>query len=171
MIKLIGLVLASSWLILIKDVRLLAVILGINLVIIYFSRKRRELVDRLRFLAILVGLVFLLQLLARQPVSLAPGLKVGTLSLLVLTYTSLSSVSEISQALRFLGPKAQLLISLTLNLIPIILKEAQMIRLIQSSRRPIKNPLPLVIPLLHRTFQRAQQLALVLEIKSGQERS
>ena len=112
--------------------------------------------------------MFLLQIIARQPVSLVPGLKVGALSLLVLTYTSLSSVSEISHSFRFLGPKNQLLLTLTLNLIPIILKEAQNIVLIQSSRgRRSINPLPIIVPLLHRTFQRAQQLALILEMKAG----
>lgn len=172
MIKLIALILISSWLIKVSEARLLALIFAVNLLVIYFSRKRQELVSRLRFLAILVGLVFLLQLIARQPISLVPGLKVGALSLLVLTYTSLSSVKEISQALKFLGPKTQLLITLTLNLIPIILKEAQNIVLIQSSRgRRLRNPLPVIVPLLHRTFARAQQLALVLEMKSGQERS
>ena len=168
MIKLIALVLASSWLILVKDARLLALIFGLNLVLIYFSSRRAELLSRLKFLAILIGLVFLLQLLARQPLSLVPGLKVGCLSLLVLTYTSLSSVKEISQTLKFLGPKAQLLFTLTLNLIPIILKEAQNIILIQSSRgRRLRSPLPVIVPLLHRTFARAQQLALVLEMKAG----
>ncbi len=168
MIKLIALVLLSSWLIFIKDVRLLAVIFAVNLLIIYFSPRRTELLSRLKFLAILIGLVVILQLLARQPVSLIPGLKVGALSLLVLTYTSLSSIKEISQTLRFLGPKAQLLITLTLNLIPIILKEAENIVLIQSSRsRRLKSPLPVIVPLLHRTFARAQRLALVLEAKSA----
>ena len=168
MIKLIALVLLSSWLILVSDARLLAVIFAVNLLLIYFSPRRAELVSRLRFLAILVGLVFLLQIIARQPVSLVPGLKVGALSLLVLTYPSLSSVSEISHSFRFLGPKNQLLLTLTLNLIPIILKEAQNIVLIQSSRgRRSINPLPIIVPLLHRTFQRAQQLALILEMKAG----
>lgn len=170
MIKLIVLILASSWLIFIKDIRLLTVIFAVNFVVIYFSRKRQELVSRLRFLAILVGLVFLLQIIARQPVSLVPGLKIGALSLLVLTYTSLSSVKEISQTLKFLGPKTQLLFTLTLNLIPIILKEAQNITLIQSSRgQRFINPLPVIVPLLHRTFQRAQQLALVLEMSATGE--
>ena len=167
-LKLLALILISSWLILLKDARLLGLIFSLNLLVIYFSPRRTELLSHLKFLAILIGLVVILQLLARQPVSLVPGLKVGALSLLVLTYTSLSSVKEISQCFKFLGPKSQLLITLTLNLIPIILKEAENIVLIQSSRgRSLRSPLPVIIPLLHRTFARAQQLALVLEAKSA----
>ncbi|MBU2052215.1 hypothetical protein KKH13_03375 [Patescibacteria group bacterium] len=165
-LKLLGLILFSSWMIFVKDTRLLILILSLNLLIIYFSRRRTELFSRLRFLAIVVGLIFLLQLITRQPISFVPGLKVGALSLLVLTYTSLSSVKEISQMFSFLGPRNQLLITLTLNLIPLILKEAQNIILVQSSRgRRSFNPFPVIVPLLHRTFQRAQQLTLVLEMK------
>jgi energy-coupling factor transporter transmembrane protein EcfT len=98
-------------------------------------------------------------------VGLATTLKIINLSLLVFIYSSFTPVSEISQTFAFLGPNAKLLITLTFSLVPIIIKEWQAISLVQKARGAKSlNPLPVIVPLLHRTFRRAEQLTLVLAI-------
>lgn len=165
MIRLLILLLISSLAIYAADARLPLTIFLANLTVIAFSRRRRELLSRLKFLTVLTGLVISLQWLARQPLSFLPVIKVGALSLSVLTYTALTPPAQIAAAFGWFGPKGQLLISLTLNLIPIIFQEARTIRLVQLSRGA-KNPLAILVPLLHRTLRRSQQLALVLETHS-----
>lgn len=95
-------------------------------------------------------------------------LKITTLSLLVFYYTATTSVSQIVKTFSFLPQSWQLMLTITLSLIPVIFAEAQKIKLIQISRGyRNKNPLPLIIPLLHRTLSRAEQLALVIETRNN----
>lgn len=122
--------------------------------------------ERLKLLAwpllLIVGLQLWLNL------SLAPGLKIANLSLLVFLYTQITPVREISHVFRFLPSGLHLTLTIALNLIPVILNEAQNIRLVQLSRGAT-NPLAVLIPLLHRTFQRSQQLALILETRAAHD--
>lgn len=99
----------------------------------------------------------------------AAALKIINLSLLVLIYTWLTPVNEIAQTFAWLGHKTQLLLTLTFSLVPIILKEWQAISLVQKTRgyRSI-NPFPVIIPLLHRIFRRAEQLTIVVSSATGE---
>ncbi len=101
---------------------------------------------------------------------LSAFLKLTTLSLLMLAYTAVSSVSEITRVLSFLPRKIQLMLTITLSLIPIIFQEAQKIYMAQNSRgyntkslNMIKNTFPIVIPLLHRILHRSEQIAMIMQ--------
>ncbi|MCL5798219.1 MAG: energy-coupling factor transporter transmembrane protein EcfT, partial [Patescibacteria group bacterium] len=101
---------------------------------------------------------------------LSAWLKLTTLSLLMLAYTAVSSVSEIARVLSFLPRKIQLMLTITLSLIPVIFKEAQKIYMAQNSRgyntkslNMIKNTFPIVIPLLHRILHRSEQIAMIMQ--------
>lgn len=136
----------------------------------------RRLRPRLKFIGLVPGFIILFQLIGNRAVppgirwqlGLLHSLKITNLSLAVLAYTSFTPAREIGQTWAFFGPRVRLLITLTLSLIPAILTEAQNIRLVQSSRGKRRlTPLALIIPLLHRTLQRAHQLTLVLETRSA----
>ncbi len=163
-LKLIALILASSLILNLQGLSLQAVILAG--LILFLGRKSWE---RLRFLFWPLVLIIIFQLWSKLPLS--SGLRIANLSLVVLIYTTVTSTREISLPWAFLGKTGQLLITLTFNLIPVILKEAKDIALIQSSRgKRLTTPLSIIVPLLHRTLQRSQQLAIVLEVgKRGVE--
>lgn len=157
-LKLLGLIFASSLIVSLQGLSLQAIFFA-GLVVI-LGRKAWE---RLKLLFWPLLLIIIFQLLSRLPLS--SGLKIANLSLLVLLYTSTSSSNEISQVFSFLPAGLSLTLTIALNLIPAIFLEAQKIRLVQSSRgRRLIGPLPLIIPLLHRTLRRSQQLAIILAV-------
>ena len=162
--KLLALILTSWLLINLQGPSLQAVILAG--LISFLGRKSWQ---RLRFFLWPIGLIILFQLWSKLP--LASGLRIANLSLLVFIYTETTSTREISRVFSFLPARLSLALTLALNLIPIILREAQTIRLIQISRgKKLYQPLPIIVPLLHRTFQRSQQLAIILTVgKRGVE--
>lgn len=156
--KLLALILASSLIISLQGPTLQAIILT---GLIFLLGKKSW--PRLRLLFWPLLLIIFFQLWSNLPLS--SGIKIANLSLLVLFYTSTSSSREISQVFNFLPAGLALTLTIALNLIPAIFLEAQKIRLVQSSRgRRLIGPLPLIIPLLHRTLQRSQQLALILAV-------
>lgn len=158
-LKLAGLIFGSALIVNLQGWTLQAVILAALMLIL--GKKSFQ---RLKLLALPLALIFLLQLWLH--LSLAPGLKIANLSLLVFLYTQITPVREISRVFDWLPPGLHLTLTIALNLIPVILNEAQNIRLVQLSRGA-KNPLAIVVPLLHRTLQRSQQLALILETKTS----
>lgn len=162
--KLLALILSSGFIINLQDWRSQIII---TLALILFLRQK--IFSRLKYLIIVFGLIIVIQLFAGDIFQgIAAGLKIVNVSLAALTYTTFTSVREITQTWNFLGKKGSLLITLTFNLIPIILKEAKDISLIQNSRgRKLITPFPVIVPLLHRTLRRAEQLALVLELKKS----
>ncbi|PIP52710.1 hypothetical protein COX09_00100 [Candidatus Beckwithbacteria bacterium CG23_combo_of_CG06-09_8_20_14_all_47_9] len=158
-LKLLTLILASSLIINLQDPTMQSVILA---GLISFLGRKSWL--RLRFLLWPLLIIIIFQLWSN--LSLASGFRIANLSLLVFVYTETTSAREISQVFNWLPESLRLTLTITLNLIPIIFKEAQNIQIIQSSRgKKLKQPLPLVIPLLHRTLQRSQQLAIILETR------
>lgn len=163
-LRLTALILASWLLIRLPGPALQAVILA---GLVFFLGKKSW--QRLKFLFWPLLLIISFQLWSRLP--LTSGLRIANLSLLVFVYTETTSTREISQVFKFLPAGLALAFTLALNLIPIILREAQNIRLIQISRgKKFNQPLPLIIPLLHRTFRRSQQLAIILTVgKRGVE--
>lgn len=162
-LKLLLLILTTS---LIIGLRRWPVQAGISLILGLFLGKK--IYPRLKFLVFVFAFIVIIQLLMKNPArGVASGLMIVNVSLAVLAYTSLTSAREMNQTWAFLGKKGRLLVTLTFNLIPVVLREAQNIRLIQLSRGRKTHPLAVVIPLLHRTLQRAEQLALVLEAKSA----
>lgn len=156
---------AASWGLISLNNPLKQAVITAGLIIILGQRAWR----RLKILLWPMLAVSLFQFWLRLPLTF--GLKVANLSLLVFGYTQTATVREISQAFSFLPSNLGLTLTISLNLIPVIFQEAQKIRLVQISRgaRSV-NPLPLIIPLLHRTLQRSQQLTLILAVgKRGVE--
>ncbi|KKQ01752.1 MAG: Cobalt/nickel ABC transporter, permease [Candidatus Roizmanbacteria bacterium GW2011_GWA2_36_23] len=112
-------------------------------------------------------------------IRLANGLltsfKLFSISFLVLWFTSNISFSQLVESLNFLKPDLRLLIIMSLSLIPLIFKELEMIQTIQKSRAvkfnffSVHKIIPaLLVPLLHRIFQQAQNLSLAI-ISRGYE--
>ena len=95
--------------------------------------------------------------------------KIITISLLVFIFTQTTSFSQIASIFSFLPRKLQLMLTITLSFIPILFEEYHQIRIIQAGRgqnhnsfNPFISFFPIIIPLLHRTFIRADQIALSL---------
>ena len=95
--------------------------------------------------------------------------KIACLSLLVFFYSKTTSPAKIINGLFFLPSRARLALTMTFALIPILIEEYRIISLVQVSRgfrkkrlNPVYNILPQVIPLLHRSFKRAEQLSITL---------
>lgn len=163
--KLIFLLILSFLVILQKNIYFLAVFLTLLLILLSFHARRRELFSRLKPLFLISALVILFQLRHLDTAFLA-ALRIMTLSLLVFYYTTTTSVSRIIASFAFLPHSWQLMLTITLSLIPVIFSEAKKISLIQKSRGyQNKNPLPVIIPLLHRTLNRAEQIGLVIETR------
>ncbi len=163
--KLISLILASTLIINLRELYWQALI---AIAISFFLGKK--LWPRLKpLLPILLVILIFQTILSNAAAGLTAGLKIINLSLLVLIFTVFTPVKEISQMFGFLGPSAKLLITLTFSLVPIIIKEWQAISLVQKARGYKSwSPLPVIVPLLHRTFRRAEQLALVLAMQDAQ---
>lgn len=99
--------------------------------------------------------------------------KIITLSLLVFAFTSTTSVKEIVTLFSFLPDKFCLALTISLSIIPAILTEFKKVRIIQESKgfkfnyfNPIKSIAPIIVPVIHRSFQRAERIAILLEIKN-----
>jgi len=164
----IALILLSTLLIFIHSWQVLFIIF---LLLFTLLSLKQSVFSRLKPLFFTLMLLFLFQLLLNQSQSISirlaqaftSGLKILNLSLLVFYYTTTHSSSQISQAFSFLPRSGRLILTLTFSLIPLILKEAKTILFLQKSRGyHSHNPLPLIIPLLHRTFTRSEQIALSL---------
>lgn len=138
------------------------------LVLILIFSPRTQLLSRLKPLFFISSLIVLFQLRHLSQAMLA-ALRITTLSLLVFYYTATTSVSQIVKTFSFLPKPWRLMLTITFSLIPVIFNEAKKIKLIQTSRGYAgKNPFPIIIPLLHRTLQRSEQIALIIETKNLQ---
>ena len=170
-LKLIVLILTSSALIFINNLYFLFVFLLTLLLIIAIKTNLSPLKNRLTPLLFTVVLLIIFQLLFNSsqtyPVRLLQGftaaLKILSLSLLVFLYTSTTSINQISLAFNFLPKNFNFMLTITFSLIPVIFQEAKTIILLQKCRGYHSlNPLPVIIPLLHRTLKRSEQIALTM---------
>jgi len=104
--------------------------------------------------------------------SLLTSGKIITLSLLVFAFTSTTSLKEIISIFSFLPKKFCLALTISLSIIPVILSEVKKVKIVQESKglkfswNPIKSFMPIIIPVIHRSFQRAEQIALILETRN-----
>ncbi len=171
MFKLIALIITTSALIFINNLSFLLVFFFALLLIIALKTKFSPLKNRLLPLFFTIILLILFQLLfnSSQPYSIrllqgfTAALKILSLSLLVFLYTATTSITQISQALSFLPKNFNFMLTITFSLIPVIFQEAKTIILLQKCRGYHSfNPLPIIIPLLHRTLKRSEQIALTM---------
>ena len=100
------------------------------------------------------------------------AIRLVIISLAVVFYLSLSSFSEIIDVFGFLPNIFKLLLAITFYSIPLVINEYEQIILVQKSRgykssvfNPIASTIPLLVPLLHRVFQRSETLALTVASK------
>ncbi|PJC66791.1 hypothetical protein CO018_00115 [Candidatus Beckwithbacteria bacterium CG_4_9_14_0_2_um_filter_47_11] len=164
-LKLIALIFSSALILRLEGPSLQAAVFG--LLVLVLLALGQKIWSRLKFLIPPLILIAGLQVLFNRSLAgLTAGFKITNMSLIVLLYTGTTSPGEISRVFRFLPVGLALTLTIALNLIPIILQEAQKIRLVQISRgKRLPNPLPIIVPLLHRTLQRSQQLAIILETR------
>jgi len=170
-LKLIALILISSALISINNLFWLFACLLILLLANIFNSALSQLKNRLTPLLLTVVLLIIFQLLfnssqtysVRWLQSLTAAIKILSLSLLVFLYTATTSINQISQTLNFLPKTFNFMLTITFSLIPVIFQEAKTIILLQKCRGYKNlNPLPIIIPLLHRTLKRSEQIALTM---------
>lgn len=171
MLKLIALILTSSGLIFINNLYILSACLLIILLILTLKTNLSSLANRLLPLSFTIVLLILFQLFFNSSqtysVRLLQGftaaIKILSLSLLVFLYTATTSINQISRAFNFLPKNFNFMLTITFSLIPVIFQEAKTINLLQKCRGYHSlNPLPIIIPLLHRTLKRSEQIALTM---------
>ncbi|PIZ02426.1 hypothetical protein COY59_04870 [Candidatus Gottesmanbacteria bacterium CG_4_10_14_0_8_um_filter_37_24] len=183
-LKLFFLIAFSTILITVKDNFILIISSIIMLLsaflIVTLCKKREEFADRYHALIIMSLLIVMFQLIFNVDINIwqrlqngiISALKISSLSLLVLIYTSVTSLSEIIHIFSFPPSKIGLVLTITLSLIPIIIQEYRKILIIQSTKgqnfkhiNPLTNFMPILIPLMHRSINRAEHIAIVIESK------
>ena len=177
LLKLFILFIISSYLTFRGQLPILLIFLITLLITIKVVPAKIKVISRLKSLLFIGVLVVIFQIFFNYSIALpdriisgiSASLKIIDLSLLVFFYTSISSINEIISVFSFLPSKMQLLITITFSLIPAILGESEKIIIVQKTRghkttnfNILNNFLPVVIPLLHRTLKRAEQLSLVI---------
>jgi energy-coupling factor transporter transmembrane protein EcfT len=108
-------------------------------------------------------------LAGRLQMGLLAGIRLFCVSSLVLLYTTTTSPLEIISVVSFLPNIARLLLTITLTTVPAIFEESEHIWRVQKSRglcssrlSPFSSLLPIVLPLFHSIFIRAEQLTIVM---------
>jgi len=142
------------------------------------------LVKRLKTIIPVAIMIILFQLLFNSSVGIDMRFSLGYLaairiiiiSLSVLLFLTITSMSEIVRLFSFLPKNAVLLIMMTCYFIPGILNESEKIKAVQKSRGMTTNNFhiitslaSLLVPLLHRVFQRAETLSLTLLARGYEE--
>lgn len=131
-------------------------------------------------LLLIAGSIILFQLvfnhttdvMTRLALGCLAAAKITTVSWLVFIFTGTTSFIAMLDALCFLPKRYQLALTMTFTLVPVLIAEAQQIKLIQSARglsrwwlNPFTNSFSVIIPLLHRSLSRAERIAIVLSAR------
>lgn len=175
--KLVILLCATTNLLLIKTwwiiVLFFTAVLGLALLL----KSRNLLTLRFHPLIVMAFFIILFQLVFNYQVDLQTrfflgginAIKITALSLLAFIFTATTSLSSIIEILSFLPKSLLIALTISFGIIPAVLDEARKITLAQNARglnthtlNIFKSILPLIIPLLHRSLKRAEQIAMVL---------
>lgn len=176
-IKLLALICFSTVLIYMRNLPLLFILFVIISFVSVFSTFRISALKRYLSLCVVALSVLVFQcllntsapLMERVYIGVIASLRIMSLSLLVFLFTESTSVSDIVGALSFFPKQIRLALTISISLIPAILKEAQSIRLVQQSRGYHSMGIfPFIIPLLSRTLIRAEHIAVSLETRGYQ---
>lgn len=176
----------TSILLIAKNWQLIGIIcLAIIISIIIFQAKKVFL-QRIFPLLIIALFTVLFQLifnvnnnyLARIILGIITATKIISISLLVFLFTTVTSMNSIVELFSFLPYEYKLVLIVTFGIFPIIMQELWSIKIIQNSRglntrswNLYKTFFPLIIPLLHRSFQRAERIAVrIALVKDGATR-
>jgi energy-coupling factor transport system permease protein len=183
-LKLIGLLAASSSIVMVRDIRVIGVLFAATLVLFIICSQAVNLTKRLMPLLTISLFVLCFQVIFNQAipltmrigVGLTTGIKIMTLSLAVFLFSLTTSPSNLLWAFSFLPYTFRLTLTISLSLLPILLKEigevkrAQQARGFRTSlRKPFSSLIPIIVPLLHRTLSRAEHIAMVLETRGYDE--
>lgn len=179
-IAFIGWLFISTLIIFVKDIYLSSLFLIIILVLSAFTKTKRKLRERIYPLVSISLMVVFFQLIfnfsldlsQRLIAGITAGEKIISLSLIVFIFTSLTSLSKIVEIFSFLPSSIQLMLTITFSLIPVILDESKKIMMVQLSKghkmgklNIFRNLPPIIVPLIHRSLKRAEQIGLVLEAR------
>ncbi|OGK18807.1 hypothetical protein A2866_02510 [Candidatus Roizmanbacteria bacterium RIFCSPHIGHO2_01_FULL_39_8] len=178
--KLISLIIFSFVILNLKDSFLLSAIFLLLLAALKIVPSQRPVGKRLKILLPAGFFIILLQLFFHQSHDMMTRFMFGytvfirllIVSLSVLFFMSVTSASEIIAAFAFLPKKIQLALTMTFYFIPTILEESDKISMIQKSRglrSGLSSISSVVIPLLHRVFQRAETLSLTIVSRGYEE--
>ncbi len=176
-LKLISIVLVSSLLVLTHDIIVVAAVGFMIFLLVVFSGKQEILIERLRFFIFITTGIMLFQLLGNTDTSIqiriitgaVSAFKIIILSVSVFWFTITTSPSGLVAMFSFMPQSIRLMLVILFSLIPLIQKEARDITIAQKARglhiswfAAYRGVIPVIIPLLHRTLARAEQLSLVL---------
>lgn len=141
-------------------------------------------INRLKAITPVAAMIILFQLLFNYTVPIDTRLILGysaairllAISLSVLFFLSITSITELVQLFSFLPKNVLLLIIMTSYFIPGIVHESGKIKAAQKSRgmninnvRIITNLASLIVPLIHRVLQRAEILSLAIVSRGYEE--
>ncbi len=173
LLKIVILIGSSTLVLASFNTTLLSVTLFLLLVAMFFTKSRKKIYPRLKALFPAGILIFILQLAFSPGVPLNDKLlfsytvfsKLVVVSMMVLYFVSTTSPARIVSAFFFLSEDMRLMLTMTFYFIPLIFDEASQIMVVQKSRGLKSfswNIMPLIVPLLHRVFTRAQSLSLAI---------
>ena len=167
----------STLVLLIKTWVVLTVLFSGAVFLSLVSLSRQKLKERLYPLIIIGVLVILFQIFFNRAIPLeqrvihgilASG-RIITLSMMVFLFTTVTSASEIAGIFSFLPGRYQLMITVCFSFLPVIIDETRKIVTVQAARgqsfksfNVYRSIIPVVVPLLHRTLQRAQKMVEVM---------
>ncbi len=174
----IAVLLASTFLIIwIESLGLSLLIFGIiSLVAFYVDPNKFK--KRMRFLGILFVLILVARIIFLQNFSLEERItqslilssRMFSITLIMLIFTAKVSLKEILIAFHFLPKVFRQMLTITFSFLPAIEKEVENVYSAQKSRgykfsylRFYKSVFPLLVPLIHRTLKKAEQIAMVME--------
>lgn len=179
-LKTIFLIIFTITILNIKNYSFLTGLLLILVIFLWLTPAKKLIFKRLKILIPIALMIFVLQIIFNQAQSLSwriefayfVFIRITIISLVVLFFMTVVSASEIILAFWFLPQNIKLMLTMTFYFIPAIFKEAEQIILVQKSRG-LKtfswNIAPLIIPLLHRIFLRAETLALAIIARGYEE--
>jgi energy-coupling factor transporter transmembrane protein EcfT len=177
-----GIIILSLMIIALDNI-FLFIILSICLYTLSLFKQSQRLFSRIKSLLLICLLIAFFDLLfypssdinIKINYALFASFRIMSLSMLV--FYSLENIKtvELIKSLSFLPKQFVFALTLTLNLLNAVMDETGKISIIQKSRglksdaiNPIKSIIPIIIPLLHRSLTRAEQLSKVM-ISRGYE--
>lgn len=183
-LKFFCLISATTLIFIIKERPVILFIFSAIILLSLLSGSKAKISGRIKSLIFISFYIFLFQLIFNTSLSLAgrmmegffAGLKIFSLSLLVFLFTSITSTGDMVEALSFLPKEIRLLFIVTFSMIPSIFDLSERIQMVQNSRghttksiNIIKNLVPFIIPLIHLSLRRAEQLSISMESRGYDE--
>ncbi len=182
--KLVALLLVSTIFVLVRSLPVIAVASGAIMVLTLVQTGRFHTKTRLLTIIGITCFVLLFQLLFHTGVSIQErliegamaSLRIISLSLLVFLFSETTSLSSLASSISFMPRDVRLMITISLALLPAILYEFSIIRMVQETRgyqpraiNVFRSFFPVIIPLLNRTLSRAEHIAIVLQTRGFEE--